>query len=935
MHEAFEATPILEKLPLQIECICAYEDRLLVGTKQGHLLMYSVLQSVSSPLLSSSTKCEVQLLGSNKYFSKKPIVQLQVIPEHQILISLSDNCISVHDLSVFNFPLITVVQKTRGATLFSLDVKKVVSLTGETAVTVRLAVCVKRKLQLYYWKNREFHELGPDLTIPDTPKSLSWVHETLCLGFRGEYVLIKLDAGAEQRDLFPTGRQLEPVIALLQIEREHDTTFDKNWEKLSKEKENCFALGRDDQIIFVDAEGSPLRKTGLTWSEPPLEIVQDAPYLISVLPSYVEIRSLEPRLLIQRLELPRARFICSVPSRHGLIYCASPSHVWALQQVPVHKQLAPLLQEKHFELAIHLANLSDEPSDIKTHQVQHIQSLYAFELFRNKKFHESMKIFLKLNTDASHVIGLFPDLLPAEFRKQLKYPEDIPVLKEKELESGLLALIEFLTQVRHDLMGNLNPQKSTPAALVEGNTLVKSKRQLLQIVDTTLLKCYLQTNDALVASLLRLKDNHCHLEESRQALQAYNKHAELILLYQSRGMHQDALEELKECRNSKEQGYEATITYLQHLGPEYMDLILKFASWVLTDHTEVGLKIFTEDLHEVEQLPRPRVLDFLLRNHRSLALPYLEHVVFQWKDSNPLFHNALALQYREKVMQLLGSSSKPDEVNLWRDKLRSFLNDSEFVTPEAVLVHFPFDALFEERAILLGKLGKHEQALTIFMNVLQDYSAALKYCNRFYNADNQNDQEVYLFLLKLLLNPQICPPLPGLAPPSGPQREPDFESALKLLQDHASCIDVVQALTILPNHVPLARISNFLTSSLIARATCRRQQQLLRGLRYAEHLQVQEERIKYQSQKILMTEFNVCHVCKKRFGSQSIRRYDKRLACHMLSSLRTNRLNILLNEHNSIVPVKEVNHENSNNVPEWEILEAHEKSLSSTMKVLV
>nr|CAG4643717.1 EOG090X0131 [Lepidurus arcticus] len=869
MHEAFEATPILEKLPLQIECICAYDDRLLVGTKQGHLLMYSVLQGVSSPLLSSSTKCEVQLNGSNKYFSKKPIVQLQVVPEHQILISLSDNVISVHDLSIFNFPLITTIQKSRGATLFALDVKKVVSLTGETAVTVRLCVCVKRKLQLYYWKNREFHELGQDLTIPDTPKALSWVQETLCLGFRGEYALIKLDAGAEQKDLFPTGRQPEPVIALLQIEREHETTFEKNWEQITKEKEDCFALGRDDQIIFVDAEGSPLRKTGITWSEPPLEIVQDTPYLVAVLPSYVEIRSLEPRLLIQRLELPRGRFLCSVPSRHGLMYCASPSHVWALQQVPVHKQLAPLLQEKHFELAIILANLSEEPSDIRTHQVQHIQSLYAFELFRNKKFQDSMKIFLKLNTDASHVIGLFPDLLPAEFRKQLKYPEDLPVLKGKELESGLLALIEFLTQVRHDLMGNLNPQKSTPAALVEGNAIVKSKRQLLQIVDTTLLKCYLQTNDALVASLLRLKDNHCHLEESRQALQTYNKHAELILLYQGRGMHQEALEELKELQNSQEQGYEATITYLQHLGPEYMDLVVKFAGWVLTDHPEAGLKIFAEDIHEVEQLPRPRVLDFLLRNHRSLALPYLEHVVFQWKDPSPLFHNALALQYREKVMQLLGSSAKTQDISHWRGKLRSFLDNSEFVIPEAVLVHFPFDALFEERATLLGKLGKHEQALAIFMNVLQDYSAALAYCHRFYNANNPNDQEVYLFLLRLLLNPQSCPPLPGLAPPSRPPRQPDLESALKLLQDHASCIDVVQALTVLPSQVPLAQISDFLTQSLVARAACRRQQQLLRGLRYAEHLQVQEERIRYQSQKIVMTEFNVCHVCKKRFGSQS------------------------------------------------------------------
>lgn len=55
--------------------------------------MYSVLQGASnsnSPENSSlGSRCEVHLLRSNKYFAKKPIQQLAVVPEHQILISLS------------------------------------------------------------------------------------------------------------------------------------------------------------------------------------------------------------------------------------------------------------------------------------------------------------------------------------------------------------------------------------------------------------------------------------------------------------------------------------------------------------------------------------------------------------------------------------------------------------------------------------------------------------------------------------------------------------------------------------------------------------------------------------------------------------------------------------------------------------------------------
>lgn len=68
-------------------------------------------------------KHDVQLLRYNKNFSKKPIQQLEVIPDYQLLISLSDNVVTVHDMSVINFPALTTIQKTRGATLFTLDIK--------------------------------------------------------------------------------------------------------------------------------------------------------------------------------------------------------------------------------------------------------------------------------------------------------------------------------------------------------------------------------------------------------------------------------------------------------------------------------------------------------------------------------------------------------------------------------------------------------------------------------------------------------------------------------------------------------------------------------------------------------------------------------------------------------------------------------------------
>jgi hypothetical protein len=48
----------------------------------------------------------------------------------------------------------------------------------------------------------------------------------------------------------------------------------------------------------------------------------------------------------------------------------------------------------------------------------------------------------------------------------------------------------------------------------------------------------LQTNDALVAPLLRLKDNNCHVEESEKVLKKKEKFSELIILYEKKGLHE-------------------------------------------------------------------------------------------------------------------------------------------------------------------------------------------------------------------------------------------------------------------------------------------------------------------------------------------------------------------------------------------------------------
>lgn len=98
--------------------------------------------------------------------------------------------------------------------------------------------------------------------------------------------------------------------------------------------------------------------------------------------------------------------------------------------------------------------------------------------------------------------------------------------------------------------------------------------------------------------------------------------------------------------------------------------------------------------------------------------------------------------------------------------------------------------MFEERAILLGKQGLHEQALSIYVCVLGDIQRAKNYCEHVYVQQVAESKEVFVLLMKIL----ICPPENWLGAlhehHSGVK--PDLETALNILQEHADKINPTQ-----------------------------------------------------------------------------------------------------------------------------------------------
>ena len=89
------------------------------------------------------------------------------------------------------------------------------------------------------------------MTIPDIPKSMAWCKESICLGYKGEYNLVKLSDKNEACELFQTGKSQEARVTLLNEQR--------------------FALAKDEQTTFIDLEGN-MKRYAVNWTEIPSDM---------------------------------------------------------------------------------------------------------------------------------------------------------------------------------------------------------------------------------------------------------------------------------------------------------------------------------------------------------------------------------------------------------------------------------------------------------------------------------------------------------------------------------------------------------------------------------------------------------------------------------------------------------------------------------------
>ncbi len=196
-----------------------------------------------------------------------------------------------------------------------------------------------------------------------------------------------------------------------------------------------------------------------------------------------------------------------------------------------------------------------------------------------------------------------------------------------------------------------------------GSNREQKLRETAKLVDTTLFRAYMLASPALAGSLFRIT-NFCDPEVVTEKLLETGRYYDLVDFFHGKGLHRPALELLKKYGQANEaddaapalHGPRRTVSYLQNLPPDLIDLILVFAEWPLRQDPEIGMEVFLADTENAETLPRSRVIDFLENIDLHLAARYLEHIIHELNDLTPDFHQRLLNLYLRMLKEERGDT---------------------------------------------------------------------------------------------------------------------------------------------------------------------------------------------------------------------------------------------------------------------------------------
>ena len=907
-------------------------------------------------------------------FSKYKVEQLAVVKEANILVSLSNSQVHIHDLQ--SYELQETLVKAKGASTFAVTSNVVKDeSTSIPSIVSRLAVAVKRRLILWSWHDSELAPETSEITLVSTIRALKWATGTrLVAGLNSSYVLVDVETSAVTDIVGPGsiggapgqdgGRFSGAGVASMGY-----LGMTSPPPLATQLGEGELLLAKDINTLFIDTDGSSLGRRQIPWSVAPEAVGYSYPYLLALQATKgtLEVRNPETLSLLQTISLPSAHQLHVPQPNVSLAHAGkgflvlSDRCVWRMKALDYDAQIDALVEQARLDEALSLLGmLEDALLRDKDGRIRDIKIIKAQQLFDQKRYRDSIDLFTEVSAPPERVIRLYPPFIAGDasplsplHKENLKEdhfevgtdgasdsgipPKETPTkvssennakeskddserrggdkpLEGKDLNTATEELRGFLVSARTKFKKILDPDGNVKidvlenmphkeirevASLIGKSTLNASddQGQLLQtakLVDTTLFRAYMFVSPSFAGPLFRI-DNFCDPDVVNERLIEAHRYNDLVDFFYGKKLHRQGLELLKKFGEAEKESEDApqlhgpqrTVAYLQNLPPDMIDLIIQFAEWPLRGVPDLGMEVFLADTENAETLHRPRVLEFLQSIDQKLARKYLEHIIQEFNDKTPDFHQRLVNIYIERLKS--GDFANDNEQAAWKEKTLEFLKTSKEYQPYSykILQKLSKDdpSLFEVRAIVLSNMGQHKQALDIYVFQLKDADKAEEYCNQIYLTEtatapaptphgratdidpNDAPPSIYHTLLSLYLSPP---------PPHRPQWGP----ALNILAKHGARMPASSTLNLIPEILPIKELESYFRGRIRTANTLVNEGRIVAGMRSTLAFS-EEAKLRLgdgvrggndgRNRRVVITEDRVCGVCHKRFGGSAIK----------------------------------------------------------------
>ena len=366
----------------------------------------------------------VELLREQEKFSKYRIEQLAIIKEANLLVSLSNNYVSVHDLQTYE--LQETLTKTKGASVFAVTSNIVKDpSSGIPSIVSRLAVAVKRRLFLWSWHDSELSSETSELTLVTGIKTLTWATGTrLIAGLSSSYVLVDVEklavidivgpgsiGGAPGQD----GGRFGGVGVASMGYMGMGGMIPKPL--VTRLGEGQLLLAKDINTLFIDIDGNSLGRRQILWSVAPEAIGYSYPFLLALQATKgtLEVRNPETLSLLQTVALPSASQLHVPQPNVSLAHAgkgflvSSERCIWRMGALGYDAQIDELVQRGKLDEALSLLGmLEDALLRDKEGRSREIKMLKAQMLFDQRKYRASLDLFTEVSAPPERVIRLYP-----------------------------------------------------------------------------------------------------------------------------------------------------------------------------------------------------------------------------------------------------------------------------------------------------------------------------------------------------------------------------------------------------------------------------------------------------------------------------------------------------------------------------------------------